>query len=242
MTTSLSPIGLDTMSSALHEAEHYHRWMFEWIRPFISGSILDIGGGTGNHLKYLEQSELCSVDISEDCIAFLKKKFTANPRWHFIRADATKPDILQKLAGRHFDTILSCNVFEHLEDDRGAFKMCSELLAPGGRIVLILPAHGALFGDMDRLAGHFRRYDIAMAADRLREAGLSTVRLRYVNAFGAVGWYVNNRFFKHDNLSSSPINWQIKLFDRFFVPILRFIEGDKNMPFGQSLICVGRKN
>jgi hypothetical protein len=67
------------------------------------------------------------------------------------------------------------------------------------------------------------------------------VALRYVNVMGAIGWFVNNRLLSHRDLSSGSINAQIHLFDRFLIPVLRRLEGARAMPFGQSLLAVGRR-
>ena len=72
-------------------------------------------------------------------------------------------------------------------------------------------------------------------------AGLDQVALKYVNLVGALGWFVNNRLVAHRDLSSPAINSQIQVFDRLLIPLLKRLEGKRNMPFGQSLICVGRK-
>ncbi len=59
-----------------------------------------------------------------------------------------------------FDTVLSCNVFEHRENEGLAFSHARDLLRPVGNLVLVLPVHPALFGPTDRLVGHARRYDL----------------------------------------------------------------------------------
>lgn len=235
------PIGKDTMSSALVDAKNYHAWTSTWIMPYIHGRILDIGGGTGNHLSNLETYNLVSLDISNQCTATLQKRYESYKNWHFICGDITDPNIINILGKESFDTVLSCNVFEHIKNDKNAFDHATQLLKPNGRLILVLPAHQQLFGNMDRLAGHFRRYNRKLAIQRLKDYGLIPEKLRYVNMFGGIGWFINNRFFRHNNLSSSSINSQIRLFDRFIIPIIRFFEGNRSMPFGQSLICVGRK-
>lgn len=229
------------MSSGLQAAANYHDWTFEWIRPFVSGRILDIGGGTGNHIQRLTEHELVSIDLSVACVQELREKYRALERWRFEVADVTDRHAVAALGPGTFDTVLSCNVFEHIPDDEAALVNAADLLKPGGRIVLVLPAHAALFGCMDRMAGHFRRYDKAMVRTLMGKAGLVPSHLRYVNVLGALGWFVNNRIIRHDNLSSGGINGQIRLFDRWGVPMLRFLEGTRGMPFGQSLVCVGEK-
>ncbi len=232
------PTGADTMSSELKFASNYHRWTNDWIAPYVAGKVLDIGGGTGNHISLLQDNELVSIDLSTECIDDLKKKYAFRRHWDFMVDDITDPQSVDRLGRESFDTVLSCNVFEHLEDDRAAFIHARELLRAGGRLILILPAHGALYGAMDRLAGHFRRYDRAMMRERLRDTGFAEMHLRYVNMVGAVGWFVNNRIFCHTHLSSPPINRQIRLFDRYLIPLLRTLEGKRSMPFGQSIVCV----
>jgi hypothetical protein len=43
----------------------------------------------------------------------------------------------------------------------------------------------------------------------------------------------------HRDLSSSSINTQIAVFDRVLVPLLRFLERDRSLPFGQTIVAVG---
>ncbi len=235
------PVGRETMSSALHSAGNYHRWNYDWIAEHTRGRVLDVGGGTGNHLEFLTGLELVSIDLSAACVEELRERYRALPNWSFEVGDITDRATVDTLGPGSFDTVLSCNVFEHIPDDERAFRSAAELLKPGGCLVLLLPAHQQLYGSMDRLAGHFRRYSRQDAGRKLEAAGLETVALRYVNLVGAVGWFVNNRVLKHDDLSSGSINGQIRVFDRFVIPIIRRLEGRRNMPFGQSLLCVGRK-
>jgi SAM-dependent methyltransferase len=235
------PVGRDTMSSALQSATNYHRWNYDWIAPYVAGRILDIGGGTGNHISFLTQSELVSIDLSSNCIEELRERYNGVARWSFEVGDITDNEVVARLGDSSFDTVLSCNVFEHIENDERAFLNSARLLKTGGNLVLLLPAHGWLYGSMDRLAGHFRRYSADDAARKLASAGLEHVATRYVNLVGALGWFVNNRLFSHRDLSSTGINGQIRIFDRLLIPILKRFESTRNMPFGQSLVCVGRK-
>jgi SAM-dependent methyltransferase len=233
-----SPVGVDTMSSGLRAAKNFHDWTFEWIRPFVRGRVLDIGGGTANHLLRLTDHELVSVELGAGEVEQLRRRFAHVPRWSFECGDITDPELISRLGEQTFDTVLSCNVFEHIERDDLAFSHAAKLLRPGGSIVLVLPAHRALYGSMDELAGHHRRYDKDLARARLVDAGLEPTELRYVNALGAVGWFVNGRM-PHRNLSSGSINAQIGIFDRFVVPVLRRLERGRSLPVGQSLLCVG---
>lgn len=229
------------MSSGLPLAKNYHAWTLSWIQPYLQGRILDIGGGTGNHLQGLTAHDLVSIDYSAECVAWLRERFRAEKNFRFLHADITAAGIVRELEAGSFDTVLSSNVFEHIQDDQAAFSNSAKLLRPGGALVLVLPAHPQLYGSMDRLAGHYRRYDRRTVEARFAAAGLAAERLRYVNTLGAIGWYVNARLIPHRELSSNPINFQIRLFDALAVPIMRAVEGGRSMPFGQTLVAVGRK-
>jgi len=235
------PLGRETMSSGLEAATNYHRWNYEWIAPYVRGRILDIGGGTGNHIAFLRRAEVVSIDLSPESVRELRARHRDLPNWSFEVGDITHPAIVDRLGRASFDTVLSCNVFEHIPADELAFAHAGRLLRPGGHLVLLLPAHAWLYGSMDRLAGHFRRYSIDDARRKLEAAGFAPVALRYVNAVGALGWFVNNRLISHRDLSSGAINGQIRVFDRLLIPVLKRIEGARSMPFGQSLVCAGRK-
>ena len=84
-------------------------------------------------------------------------------------------------------------------------------------------------------------YDKVVAGERLSDAdALRLFDSKDINAVGAIGWFVNSRFARHQDLSSGSINGQIGLFDRL-VPLLKKLEGDRGLPFGQSLICVAQR-
>jgi SAM-dependent methyltransferase len=239
--TSL-PSGRSTISSGLHEALNYHAWVHSWAAPYLTGRILDIGSGTGNHLQELADRELVSLDIDPDVIAELQQRYAHRTSWRFVQTDICETESVEALGLRSFDTVFSSNVLEHIPDDRLALRNAVRLLREGGRVVLLLPAHAALHGSMDRLAGHFRRYDRASVTALFEQAGVRPIRLRYVNLLGAVGWFINNRLVPHKDLSSRSINTQITVFDRVLVPVLRFLESDRSLPFGQSIVAVGERS
>ena len=69
-----------------------------------------------------------------------------------------------------FDAIVCFNVLEHIADDEGTLRRFRELLAPGGALLPLVPAHPALYGTLDRAFGHERRYAKARAAAQARAA------------------------------------------------------------------------
>ena len=80
------------------------------------------------------------------------------------------PDVVEP--GRTFDLLCSFEVIEHIEDDLGALKAWTDLVRPGGWVLLSTPAWADRYGPSDAMVGHFRRYDPAVFAALLRNAGL----------------------------------------------------------------------
>jgi hypothetical protein len=89
---------------------------------------------------------------------------------------------------------------------------------------------------MDRAIGHYRRYDKGTMGRKLAETGLSTVMQKYINALGAVGWFVNGRILRQQ----VPPSGQLRSFNHL-VPLIRRVEGAVDTPFGISLLAVARK-
>jgi hypothetical protein len=72
-----------------------------------------------------------------------------------------------------FDRILLLDVVEHVPDDRAFLKnLLSDLLAPGGRVLVSVPAYQWLAGRHDAALGHYRRYSPRQARALLDVAGL----------------------------------------------------------------------
>ncbi len=56
------------------------------------------------------------------------------------------------------DTAFSVNVIEHIERDDLALSNMIAGTKTGGHICLLVPAHPFLYGSLDALDHHFRRY------------------------------------------------------------------------------------
>jgi hypothetical protein len=133
-----------------------------------------------------------------------------------------------------------CNVIEHIEDDNRAVGNLANALTAGGHLLILVPALQQLYGELDRLAGHYRRYDKPMMLKACAGAPIEILELRYFNSIGGLAWWVN-RFAKHRSLDAGAVNAQIRIFDKYILPISRMVDPLTRGFFGQSLICVARR-
>ena len=111
--------------------------------------------------------------------------------------------------------------------------------APGGRVVILVPAHPSLMGPLDEKLGHWRRYTRRMMAERLQAAGLEVESIRFMNFVGACGWYVAGHVFRQSTIK----NFHVRM-HKIIQPIAQTVERILfriRPPFGLSIIGVGRK-
>lgn len=238
MAESTLKTGSETYSSAIETADNYTRWVLDGFRPYFGRRFLEVGLGHGGYRRFLPpEIDYLGLDIDPDCVARAEAR---SPSERFLVADVTDPQLPRLMTGEAPDTALCVNVLEHIEDDAAAVGNLIRVLAPGGHLLIFVPAFPALYSELDRMAGHVRRYTRA-DIPRIVVDGAELLRYRYFNAVGGVGWLVNKAV-RHSSLNASSVNSQIRLFDRFIVPLARTVDLVASRVFGQSMTLVLRKS
>ena len=229
--------GDETFSSAMADADRYKRWELGLFSDWIGDSVLEVGVGDGGFRALLAPtSRYVGLDVDAE---LLERAAAENPAGRYVQADIQDAGLKGVVDGGDFDTVLCFNVLEHVGDDAGAVRNLLSLVRPRGHLLLFVPAHDALFNDLDRLAGHLRRYTIARVR-RLMPKGYEARRVRYVNPIGALGWWAN-RFRHHESLEDRGVRWQVFLFDRLALPLSSLLTPLTARIFGQSVVAVVRK-
>src|SRR5256885_13982486 len=95
------------------------------------------------------------------------------------------------------------DVLEHIQAERAAARRAAELLAPGGMLVLTVPALQVLWSEFDELSGHYRRYNRRTLQAVLERAGLQVVSVRYVYAWTVLPLFARKLFFSAGKGSDS---------------------------------------
>ena len=234
-----NPSGHATMNPAIAGARNYYRWLYRVLRPRLGAKILEIGPGWGQMAELLvaDGREYRAVDTDAGVIENLRKKDPGAAE-NFICGDITAAETAGKVPPGGADTVLLMNVLEHVQDD-AAFLRKIRARFPGCRVVLQLPALPALYGRMDREAGHFRRYTAESAKAALLAAGYVPEEVFYFNFIGAITWFFSSR------VANLPLGTEgtgrfITLNDRFVIPLSFIFEPFTRKVAGQSVIAVGR--
>ena len=132
------PHDLDRMAIA----DAYNASLIARARPWLRGRVLDAGAGVGTHTIRLVglAHEVVALEPSPQLAQLLRVRV---PEAKVVEGDAWSVE-------GPFDAIVCFNVLEHIADDDAVFARFAELLAPGGVLCVIVPAHPRLFGQLDR--------------------------------------------------------------------------------------------
>jgi SAM-dependent methyltransferase len=233
-TEALAP----TFSSAIADAHNYMDWIVGTFRPYLGRDVLEVGIGHGSYYEYLSKlGSYRGVDIDPANVEGSRARY---PGGDFELADICSEEFRSRFGSGKVDTVVCCNVVEHIEDDNRAVGNLADALVSGGHLLILVPALQQLYGELDRLAGHYRRYDKPMMLKACAGAPIEILELRYFNSIGGLAWWVN-RFAKHRSLDAGAVNAQIRIFDKYVLPISRMVDPLTRGFFGQSLICVARR-
>ena len=133
--------------------------------------ILDVGCGDGLFLEDLDEfGQVEGVEIDADLV----DQDGPNAERIHVRPfdDNFRP-------GRQYDVILFLDTLEHLEDPVGALSHARWLLAPGGVVVVTVPAFEFLWTSHDDLNHHHLRYTRSVLEDQARKSRLRITRSYY---------------------------------------------------------------
>ena len=134
--------------------------------------VADIGCGTGGLLAQLA-AKYDAIGVEMDATA----RDACSRRGLKVLAGHL-PDAIP-LPDASFDLVVSSEVVEHVEDDRGAVARLASLLAPGGTLIITVPAHQWMWSEHDVANHHFRRYTRAQVRALIEGTGLRVSLLTY---------------------------------------------------------------
>ncbi|MDO8638063.1 MAG: class I SAM-dependent methyltransferase [Candidatus Daviesbacteria bacterium] len=224
--------GTQTLES-MSQAVWYNHWTLQKFAKFLRGDILEVGCGTGNFTDELTKyGSVWAIDINQDYVLKTKEQLTG-------KAQVGLGDIEKNryfFGDQKFDSIVCLNVLEHIEDDQSALTNLFNLLKVGGRLILLIPVHQFLYGEIDKSIGHVRRYDKSKICNRLKKIGFKIEFSKKLNFIGALGWLIAGKILKEATVKKG----NIKLFNLVAPLFLRF-ENFIEPPIGTSILIVAQK-
>ncbi len=222
------------------DANQFNRWMYQTIKPFLSGSILEIGSGIGNISSFLIENELTVAlsDTDPYYVETLKNKFRSSKNLTGVFTIDLMHKSFSKEYDFHkekYDTIFLLNVLEHISDDKMAINNCTFLLKPGGKLIVLTPAYPFLFSTLDKALGHYRRYRSKQLKGIFESNELVLQKNFHFNTIGIIAWL----YAKIRRLKTIP-SGEMGLFNKI-VPFSKFLDKFSFRKIGLSAIIVGTK-
>jgi SAM-dependent methyltransferase len=216
----------------LDGAQRYVDWIASLVVPHVRGRVLEVGAGHGTFsARWAEQAdELIISEPSARAAALLRERFGD--------LSVVRADLQEAASDGPFDTAILINVLEHISDDEKALVFLHDGLAPGGRVVVFVPAHELLYSTFDASIGHYRRYRRGELVRKFEQAGLRVIDAHYFNVIGFFGWFVTAKL-----LRKRPTDAKlVRIYDRVAVPVARVVERRVRPPFGQSVLLVAQRD
>lgn len=215
-------------------------WKAYWasqISPFIAGDVLEVGAGIGVNSAYLNRDkDRRWVYLEPDPLLVARLQLDlpqqVGRQTHEVQCGTTKS--LDR--GPQFDAILYIDVLEHIEHDREELETAAALLKPGGRVIVLSPAHQCLFTPFDAAIGHFRRYNRAMLRN-ISPASMLLQRIWYLDSAGLLLSSANLLFLRQ----SMPTKSQLAFWDKCVIPVSRLLDRAFHYSIGKSIIAVWQK-
>lgn len=220
---------------SLAGTKRFNRWMADTIRPYLGVNVLELGAGIGNMTQHLSRGRRAytATDLDEEHLGRLRVRFQGRPNLNSALVDLTNPVDFTELRGR-FDTVVCLNVVEHVKDDQLALRNIFSALAPGGRAIVLVPQGQEVYGTLDEVLGHYRRYSADQLRNRMSEAGFQVEQVFEFNHVTRPGWWFNGRILKRRSFG----RMQLRVFDAL-VPLWRRL--DRFFPWkGVSVIGIGK--
>jgi SAM-dependent methyltransferase len=215
---------------AMDEADNYNALLTSFVLAHADRTrpVLDFGAGSGTHARRLRDLGLDVRCVEPDTM--LRARLRDDGFEVAATLDAWQPGL--------FGTAYSLNVLEHIEDDLSTVRALRVALAPGGRLVLYVPAFQILFSAMDRAVGHHRRYRREHLIALVQGSGLEVVEAAYVDSLGFAAALAYRLIGRSGDLDPRAVG----IYDRAVLPVSRLIDRLTALWVGKNLLVVGRRD
>jgi FkbM family methyltransferase len=221
---------------SLAEAKNYYAWVLRQFEPYLGPTVIEVGAGIGTFSEYLLGSpkvqKLIAVEPAMNTLPHLTERFATNPRVQVLSGYLS--DHYTALAA---NAVAAVNVLEHVEDDTAFLSEAHAAVVPGGHLLLFVPAIPAIYGSLDKVFEHFRRYTKPSLRKVIEGAGWKPQRIAYMNFPGIAAWFMAGRVLRKTSIAPADA----KAYDRLVVPWISRLEQLVPPPIGSNIIAIATR-
>jgi hypothetical protein len=219
-------------------AKNWKRYWSAHVRPYLKGDVLEVGAGMGaNTPLLLGPSVETWTCLEPDQNLAERLRMSLDGKSDLSRHRVIQGTINDLSCPSTFDSILYIDVLEHIENDVQELRTAWTRLKTGGRLVVLAPAHQALYTPFDEAIGHYRRY----SKGSLRSTAPCDGELKTLLYLDSVGLLASaaNRFVLR---SAMPSERQILTWDRVIVPLSRILDPLTFHRIGKTVLGIWMKH
>src|SRR4029078_13161202 len=118
--------------------------------------------------------------------------------------------------GMSANAIVAVNVLEHVDDHEQLLREAQAAFVPGEHLLLFVPALPMIYGTLDKIFEHYRRYTKPTLRAVIESAGWKPRRIGYMNFPGIAAWFMAGKVLKKTSIAPNDA----KAYDRLVVPII----------------------
>ena len=105
-------------------------------------------------------------------------------------------------------------MLEHITDDVSELRLAKDQLHPDGKAIVVVPSMPRLYGSVDSLAGHVRRFTMRELKTVAEISGFEIESIQYFNPIAIAPYWMLYRLFGVKSVGSG----QLGTYDRVIVP------------------------
>jgi SAM-dependent methyltransferase len=219
------------------KAENWKSYYGSFLKPYLKGKVLEAGAGLGGTTKHLcdgTQQEWLCLEPDPELAQQISELISSHKLPDCCRLQiGTLEDISDTDL---YDAIIYIDVIEHIEDDAAELRRAYNHLKPGGKLMILVPAHQFLYSPFDKAIGHFRRYNKTMLKNAVPKE-FKQKKLVYLDSVGLLASAANKIFLKQ----SQPQEKQILFWDRVMVTVSRVTDPLTLGMAGKSVLGIWEK-
>jgi protein-L-isoaspartate O-methyltransferase len=193
--------------------------LIKYLGNNLEGNILEVGAGSGSFSQAISEvaTHLVSVEPSKKFFEELAKKLAsiknAESFCGTLSEFVSSAEVGQ--GARKFDRVMYTHVLEHIPDDVSELKLAKQQLQPNGKAIVVVPSMPRLYGSVDSLSGHQRRFTFNELKTVAELSGFEVESIRYFNPIAIAPYWFLYRIIGVKSVGSG----QLGLYDRIFVPL-----------------------
>jgi 2-polyprenyl-3-methyl-5-hydroxy-6-metoxy-1,4-benzoquinol methylase len=190
-----------------------------YLGEHLSGNLLEVGAGKGSFSPLLAElsSRLVAIEPNVRYFNELQKCVSEVPNVTVLNKTLVglNNEHGSDVPTEKFDRLVYLHVLEHIEDDIRELRLTHRFISNNGKVIIVVPSVPRIYGSVDSLSGHYRRYTKRELIALAKISGYEVEEIKYFNSLAIFPYWLLYRIFKLEYVGQG----QMGMYDRVMVPL-----------------------